>query len=131
LREELKLADKAAGSYTNGLLLTVKNSLHQHEPKLSVEICSPMENGTEYCLVNKKLIKYDQSQEFYVPVEDLKKLMGGDKKITWRFNETYSNSLIHWHCYEKPDIQIDLTKLNKADIKVTQINTASYSCRVN
>ncbi len=25
LREELKLADKATGSYTNGLLLTVKN----------------------------------------------------------------------------------------------------------
>ncbi len=128
LREELKVADKAADAYKKGLFLTIKNSLSTHEPKLSVELCSALENDSEFCLINKKVIKYDESVNYYISENDLKKLMDKDNKIRWNFNETYSNSIIHWHCHENSGMKVDSNKLNKAEVKVTQINNLSYSC---
>ncbi len=130
VRQQLALAPPNSKNLPRGILVSVTNSLAQHEPDVSVEICSDTGKKLQYCLVSETLIPYGQRRDFYVSEDQLNKLLENGTRIEWRFNDSYSNSMIHWSCYEHPSFKPDPHKLNVVDLQVTQINTISYSCKV-
>lgn len=130
-------------AFQDGLLLEVTNRLGTHEPRLSVEVCSrslensqtrkPGEKQSRLCFVSESMVEYGETQNFYLPAKDVQRLLsiGGTNSIQIRFNDDYSQSLIHWHCWEHPSTEIaDAKGLTRFKVEATQINLASYSCRI-
>lgn len=129
--------DPSAG----GLVVRVKNGLSQHKPDLSVEICALEKTGEKtdkktqrsLCFDSVKTVKYDDQVIYFLSPaltrQLLEKIANGGE-IAVLFNDSYSKSLIHWHCYENPSLRInkDTKSTQYFDITVTQINVASYSC---
>lgn len=141
-RDDGKLSIKSSNpdAAKGGLAFKIKNRLVQHKPDLSIEVCAIDDDPTKkiedraLCISNPQRVKYGAQTIFHVNKSQLEKLLLKNPKgeITLRFNDTYSNSLVHWFCWEHPHISID--KSNKQTqsfgVTVTQSNNLSYSCRV-
>ena len=141
-KETLVTANGNVDDYADGAHFHVSNFLAQHRPELSFSICSvsdhePGEGRSDaherLCFVSESMIKFGESADFYLPKQDLDRLLtvGNSSSFSVGFNDTYSRSLIHWYCWGHTRTKVsDPNGLNKYNIEATQINMASYSCRL-
>lgn len=128
------LPDKTIG----GLSITIKNSLAQHRPKLKFEVCSAntatTEDKKDFCYASDVAVNYKDSAYFTINKGKLDELLknSDENAIMFRFKDSYSNSLVYWHCYDnvKTKIRTDTTVTQFLRVQVTQINSLSYSCRI-
>lgn len=136
-------AKESASQYSDGLFLEVTNHLIHYKPELSVAVCSAQPSSrkdNEYrddslCFISDKLIKYGETANFYLPQGDLERVLTksagrSGRSISIQFNDTHSNSYIHWHCWEHIETELTKSGLNHLSVTATQINMASYSCHV-
>ncbi len=115
--------------------MEVTNLLATHQPQLSVMVCSYNQDKTrnQLCYVSDVLIAYQATGKFYLDQASFNNMLAisTNNAIQFEFNDTYSNSLIHWHCSENRSTQVlKPTALVHMVVTATQINILSYSCTV-
>lgn len=119
----------------NGLYIEMSNSLANHKPQLSLKVCSHNQNQSsdKLCFVSDVVIDYQSKGHFYLEQGNFSKILNlsTNNSIQFEFNDTYSNSRIHWHCSEFPSSKVNNPgALVRMKVGVTQINNVSYSCTV-
>ncbi len=136
----LSSTDGSPSQYSDGLFIEVTNQLIHHKPDLSVAVCSTLNTRRErdqnreesLCFISDKLISYGNTANFYLPQSELDRILARStgRNVSIKFNDSNSNSFIHWFCWEHSETEISNNGLSHLKVAATQINMASYSCHI-